>query len=81
MNLHVHLKKIGHRKLAKNTAISSKETLENIFLKPLYFESDTAHLDYLQQSPAGIDCLRGAGKESYILGEWEITPKNRFTFY
>jgi len=63
------------QEVSKNTAISSKETLENIFLKPLYFESDTAHLDYLQQSPAGIDCLRGAGKESYILGEWEITQK------
>lgn len=63
------------QEVSKNTAISSKETLENIFLKPLYFGSDTAHLDYLQQSPAGIDCLRGAGKESYILGEWEITQK------
>jgi methylmalonyl-CoA mutase len=63
------------QEVSKNTAISSKETLENIFLKPLYFESDTAHLDYLQQSPAGIDYLRGAGKESYILGEWEITQK------
>lgn len=61
--------------VSKNTALHSKETLENIFLKPLYFESDTAHLDYLQQSPAEIDCLRGAGKESYILGEWEITQK------
>ncbi|MBU8850806.1 acyl-CoA mutase large subunit family protein [Bacillus sp. FJAT-26377] len=63
------------QEVSKNTALRSKETLENIFLKPLYFESDTAHLDYLQQSPAGIDCLRGAGKESYILGEWEITQK------
>lgn len=63
------------QEVSKNTTLNSKETLENIFLKPLYFESDTAHLDYLQQSPAGIDCLRGAGKESYILGEWEITQK------
>ncbi|MDG0057501.1 methylmalonyl-CoA mutase family protein [Priestia sp. P5] len=63
------------QEVSKNTTLNSKETLENIFLKPLYFESDTAHLDYLQQSPAEIDCLRGAGKESYILGEWEITQK------
>jgi methylmalonyl-CoA mutase len=63
------------QEVSKNTAISSKETLENIFLKPLYFESDTAHLDYLQQNLAEIDCLRGAGKESYILGEWDITQK------
>lgn len=63
------------QEVSKNTALRPKETLENIFLKPLYFESDTVHLDYLQQSPAGIDCLRGAGKESYILGEWEITQK------
>ncbi|MGG0460705.1 acyl-CoA mutase large subunit family protein [Priestia aryabhattai] len=63
------------QEVSKNTALRSKETLENIFLKPLYFESDTAHLDYLQQSPGRIDYLRGAGKEAYIPGEWEITQK------
>ncbi|MFP7733065.1 acyl-CoA mutase large subunit family protein [Priestia aryabhattai] len=63
------------QEVSKNAALRPKETLENIFLKPLYFESDTAHLDYLQQNLAEIDCLRGAGKESYILGEWEITQK------